>query len=112
MVPSLFQPFAFVLTLLVASSWAEVGAVQLKSVVFGGNLFPKYLNQSKCLPAPQNCAAGTNCSSCLALEGCSWWVNQKLKCFQGCDLKVGKIMYPKITSLMSKKLKIMYIFQK
>ena len=32
--------------------------------------------------------------------------------FQGCDLEVGKIMYPKITTLMSKKLKIMYIFQK
>ena len=31
---------------------------------------------------------------------------------QGCDLEVGKIMYPKITTLMSKKLKIMYIFQK
>ena len=31
---------------------------------------------------------------------------------QGCDLEVGKIMYPKIPTLMSKKLKIMYIFQK
>ena len=31
---------------------------------------------------------------------------------QGRDLEVGKIMYPKITTLMSKKLKIMYIFQK
>ena len=31
---------------------------------------------------------------------------------QGCDLEVGKIMYPKITTLISKKLKIMYIFQK
>ena len=31
---------------------------------------------------------------------------------QGCDLEVGKIMYPKITTLMSIKLKIMYIFQK
>ena len=31
---------------------------------------------------------------------------------QGCDLEVGKIMYPRITTLMSKKLKIMYIFKK
>ena len=34
------------------------------------------------------------------------------RALQGCDLEVGKIMYPKIPALMSKKLKIMYIFQK
>ena len=31
---------------------------------------------------------------------------------QGCDLQVGKIMYPKIPTLMSKNLKIMYNFSK
>ena len=31
---------------------------------------------------------------------------------QGCDLEAGKTMYPKVTTLISKKLKIMYIFQK
>ena len=34
------------------------------------------------------------------------------KLTQGCDLEVGKKMYPRISTLMSKKLKIMYIFQK
>ena len=46
-----------------------------------------------------------NCKGLVA-EG------EEVKGKQGCDLEVGKIMYPKITTLMSKKLKIMYIFQK
>ena len=33
MVPRLFESFAFILTLMVVSSWAEVGVVQLMAVV-------------------------------------------------------------------------------
>ena len=32
--------------------------------------------------------------------------------YQGCDLEVGQLMYPKIPTLMSKNLKTMYTFKK
>ena len=39
MVPRLVESFAFILTLLVVSSWAEVGVVQLMAVVWEENAF-------------------------------------------------------------------------
>ena len=55
MVPRLFESFAFILTLLVVSSWAEVGVVQLMAVVWEENAFLILFIELKCLPATELC---------------------------------------------------------